>query len=529
MSDTPTVFEHGNGTDPAAPTRREQQGRPGTPTRREDGGAGGTRRETPTGQPRRGRRLRLPDSVAAQYEYLHDHHSGGEADTVLLRHKRSGDVVFFKYYRTEFRPDPMAMTHLLEAGRTDGYAHLVRIIDFHDGPDGTWEIQEYCRLGSLGDWVAAQGGRLDEETLMSVVREMAEALRFLHDLGSGIAHRDMKPQNVLVRSESPLDLVLADFGLAKAHQAFSHITTTAKGTWHYAAPEVHANVSTSKSDWFSLGAMIYEFYVGQKLFSMADGTEVSDDDARARSLHRNFTTELMGDPRWRLLADGLLTADKDLRWGADQVEAWMRGESPQVHASPVASDGRTPRPAGGYRPNWSPTLVYTPPELAEQLRKHWDDAATELAGRPDAYMIQFLQRFPDMEHAVRIIESTEAPGPKLVRLQPLLDPDGPIHYDGTPIDDQHLRQRIQAAAGGDDRALDWLDSMVKDRILSTFGEALNSDVVSHAAYLLARWRDQAESATRPLSKEYKTLARQAYRASLPMLFTRALTGEGDPA
>ena len=85
-------------------------------------------------------------------------------------------------------------------------------------------------MGSIQDWARDRGGKLDKETLRKVLEEIASALAYLHGLGSGIAHRDIKPANVLVRSEKPLDLVLADFGLAKSQQAFSHLTTTVKGT-----------------------------------------------------------------------------------------------------------------------------------------------------------------------------------------------------------------------------------------------------------------------------------------------------------
>lgn len=531
MSDAPTFVEGTNGDSARrrpseAPTRREAPGRANASTRRESrsGGDAPTRRETPLAAPSaRTRRLNLPEAVDAVYEYVYDlPHSGGEADIALLRDKDSGKQVVFKYYRSGIGPDPMAISRLIEAGRTDEYAHVVEIIDFHHEADGTWEIQEYCAPGSLSDWVAAHGGTLDKQTLKSVVRETAEALQYLHSLGSGIAHRDLKPGNVLVRSEDKLDLVLADFGLAKAQQAFTHLTTTVKGTWHYAAPEVHQKQSSAKSDWFSLGAMIYEFYAGRKLFAMDDGTEVTEDDARARCLGRTYATDLVDDRHWKLLVDGLLTWDKDRRWGAPQVNAWLAGESPPVHDTPATSRTQTQRPTVSYRPNWSPTLIHTPSELADLFRRHWGEAATELAGRPDAKMIRFLKGFPDMDHAVRIIESAEEPGPKLVRLQALLDPEGPIHYDETPLDDDHIRQRIKTGDAGDASALDWLESVVKEQVLSAYAEITHSDHASRAAYLLDTWRAQADAAAQPLPDDYQRLAHQAFRTTLPALFTRAL-------
>ncbi len=255
-----------------SPTRREVPGDDSL-TRREvpDGGGpndGMTRREVPAGDdsPTRRetavgggpvtapgpRRLNLPAAVTADYEYLGDRSSGGEADIALLRDRRSSEEVILKYYKTGITPDPMAMLMLSQADP----AHVVRLIDFHDEADGTWEIQEYCPTGSLREWAARRGGRLDTATLRRVLEEITGALTYLHGLGSGIAHRDLKPANILVRAEDPLDLVLADFGLAKAQQAVTHLTSTIKGTWHYAAPEVHAQQSSAKSDWFSLGAMI---------------------------------------------------------------------------------------------------------------------------------------------------------------------------------------------------------------------------------------------------------------------------------
>lgn len=496
-------------------TRRENQAR----TRREQSANGaGTRRDTGgQAKPVRTRRLSLPAGVAKDYDYLYDlPAAGGEADIALLQAKSGSEQVIFKYYKAGMAPDPMAMLLL---GQADSQ-HVVKLIDFHNEDDGTWELQEYCRLGSLRDWVWARGGRLDQPTLLSVVREIAKALSYLHALGSGIAHRDLKPGNILVRAEQPLDLVLADFGLARAQQQFTQFTATIKGTWHYAAPEVHARQSSAKSDWFSLGAMIYEFYTGRKLFASADGSEVGEDEARVRCQAGNYSTELITDARLKMLVDGLLTWDKEHRWGAVEVQDWLRGKSPRVNSSSPNRVGATVRSVG-YRPNWSPVLVRNTEELAEQMRQHWDEAAAELAGRPDMAMIRFLEGFPGMEECISIIRSGEPAGSKLVRLQALLDPRHPVYFEGTTLDDAAIGKRIESAASGNESALNWLQAVIDDRVLTAYAEVTGSAQAAEADYWLARWKQQANREISIAPPELRDMLRQAFRRSLPMLFTSA--------
>jgi hypothetical protein len=528
MSDTPT-FREGNDAHADDRTRREQ---PGTgageaPTHRERPGQTETptRREGRTASVSGTKRLNLPASISEKYDYERDlREAGGEADLAVLRDRATGERVVFKTYRPGVVPDAMAMMMLRRADP----AHVVRLIDFHDDTDGTWEIQEYCPLGSMRDWVAGKGGRLDEDTLRACVREIADALAYLHALGSGIAHRDLKPSNVLVRAEDPLDLVLADFGMAKAQQIMTHRATAVEGTFHYAAPEVHMMQSSARSDWFSLGAMVYEFSTGRKLFALADGQDVSEDDAKARCLDGDYPTDLIDDPRWRLLVDGLLVYDRTRRWGADEVAAWLRGESPEVYRAAPGEAVRVGQTVG-YHPGWTPALVRTPADLAEQFRQHWDEAAGELAGRPDEKMLRFLRGFPGCDEAVAIVESNEDPGPKLVRLQGILDPDGVIEFEGTALDEASLGARIVAGDKGDEKALDWLAAVIDQHILTAYAEVTGSELAAQADYWLNKWNDQAVEAARPLPPDYKTLGEQAFRAALPELFTIALRRANDAA
>jgi hypothetical protein len=104
------------------------------------------------------------------------------------------------------------------------------------------------------------GGRLDEPALRSALRDLVDGVRAIHRAGQ--LHRDLKPSNVLVCDGRA---VILDFGLARplAHAARSTELAGA-GTPAYMAPEqIDAGGASAASDWYAVGAMLYEALTGR--------------------------------------------------------------------------------------------------------------------------------------------------------------------------------------------------------------------------------------------------------------------------
>jgi len=123
-------------------------------------------------------------------------------------------------------------------------------------------VMPFIEQGSLLK-LHPRGSRLNPETIVSYVIQIAEALQYAHD--QKIVHRDIKPDNVLVGKHG---LLLTDFGIAiTAHSLQSLSLQEAVGTLPYMAPEQFEGQAQIWSDQYSLAVVVYEWLCGKVPFS----------------------------------------------------------------------------------------------------------------------------------------------------------------------------------------------------------------------------------------------------------------------
>jgi serine/threonine protein kinase len=116
-------------------------------------------------------------------------------------------------------------------------------------------IMEYLSLGDLGR--QHKLNRIQRPEVRQLLLQAANALQYLHSQTPSLVHRDIKPQNILVKSRDPFHIKLTDFGISK-YDADNLITNC--GTPRYTAPEVLAyKPYDNKVDIWSLGVVIMEY------------------------------------------------------------------------------------------------------------------------------------------------------------------------------------------------------------------------------------------------------------------------------
>ena len=132
--------------------------------------------------------------------------------------------------------------------------NTVQVVDFREDPLPSL-VMPYFPLGNLGDLHCESPIAVEETT--ELLFQTLNALKYLHP--RGVAHRDLKPENILIESRSPLDIKLADFGLANDQPDL----TTFCGTQQYTAPEVYLGSKyTASVDLWSLGVIILQYTYG---------------------------------------------------------------------------------------------------------------------------------------------------------------------------------------------------------------------------------------------------------------------------
>jgi DNA-binding NarL/FixJ family response regulator len=152
---------------------------------------------------------------------------------------------------------------------------------------------EYLAMEYLlrGDLKARMQAGLKETEALRFVERIAAALRVVHN--AGLLHRDLKPPNVMLRDND--DVALIDFGLARALDGSTPSTRTGvlRGSPYYMSPEQALGEQLDvRSDFYSLGIMLYEMLTGRKPYTGATAMEVLQQHVNSplpplpHSLHR---------------------------------------------------------------------------------------------------------------------------------------------------------------------------------------------------------------------------------------------------
>lgn len=458
-------------------------------TRREAPSAG-TRRET-AGASSKGRTgdgegwLRLPAEMSEEFELLHELRHGGEGFVVVVLRKGTDEHLVLKGYHQGFDVDSDSLADLRSRASVE---HVVRIVDHGTLQDGSFfELQEYLEAGSLRDLYASEGKQALQ--FSEIVSEVSRALAHVHELG--IVHRDVKPENILVRSTEPLDLVLADFGLVRQVMGSVRHTTRA-GTAEYSPPEaVASRVEVSPAwDWWSLGMILAELFGGGHPLALPDGSFPTADDMRAELAQRPVDLQGLTDERERLLCAGLLVRDRRKRWGWVEVSEWLAGESPLVaDESVMVDDTVTTRPKAQVL--YQGSDIADPVVLAAAFQEDWADAMRLLFQEPDPVLIEetvALCRACGRDDAARMV--VERPtGDGLVRhfarFLIELDPQLAPRFDGVDLTPSGLEATARAVLDRDDvTAAKVLVAVERAQVLRTWRHL---DGMADAGRIQAEW------------------------------------------
>lgn len=204
--------------------------------------------------------------LAERYRIMKSLGEGGMADVYLAKDEILHRDVAIKILRGDLSSDPITLLRFQREASAVSMLHHPNVVEIYDV--GEWEhrhyiVMEYIPGKTLKQLIALRGA-LDKEEAVSIMKQLTSAIVHAHE--HNLIHRDIKPQNVLVKDDGTVKIT--DFGIALAHGAIQLTQSdSVLGSAHYIAPETtRGEQPTNQIDIYALGIVFYEMLRGEPPF-----------------------------------------------------------------------------------------------------------------------------------------------------------------------------------------------------------------------------------------------------------------------
>ncbi|HEX4405328.1 MAG TPA: protein kinase [Polyangia bacterium] len=313
------------------------------------------------------------DRQVGRYHITRHLASGGMAELYIARQEAMGGFekeIVVKILQPRYAENPRVVQMFLDEARLAAKLNHQSIVHVYDvaqegsiGGGMIYIAMEYIRGETITDIVRrglAVGKYLPLEHAVHVVRQTAAGLAYAHGFRDPdgrlvrIVHRDVSPTNILVTTEGQTKIV--DFGIARAQDELRD-ENGRPGKASYMSPEqVRGAAVDYRSDIFSLGIILYELALGQRLFRgpadavmkrivdepIAPPTAIKRDFPPAlelvvmRALEKRPEDRYQSAEQMRVDLEEFL-ADEGLRTGSRRMAAYMKEIFPHEGPAPIAT------------------------------------------------------------------------------------------------------------------------------------------------------------------------------------------------
>lgn len=201
--------------------------------------------------------------IGNRYEVLGRLGAGGMGRVFRVHDRDLNEDIALKVVSVKDAGDPRAFDQLREevkAARKIAHKNICKVFDYGDADGLQFLTMELIEGRSLR--AVLRDGPIPRDRVVEIVGQISAGLSAVHD--AGMVHRDLKPDNVVLRQNG--EAVLVDFGLARS-KILDDPRKNIAGTPAYMSPEqLRGEKLDERSDIFALGVLSYELLTGRAPF-----------------------------------------------------------------------------------------------------------------------------------------------------------------------------------------------------------------------------------------------------------------------